>query len=46
MRRAGMGHFVACHFPLIEADDVPAGAVQTRRAPESDAPSATSKGIA
>jgi hypothetical protein len=37
---------VACHFPLIDADEVPVGAVQTRRADGSDAPAATSKGIA
>jgi hypothetical protein len=46
MRRAGMGHYVACHFPLIDADEVPVGAVQTRRPDGSDAPAATSKGIA
>jgi peptide/nickel transport system ATP-binding protein len=46
MRRAGMGHYVACHFPLIDADEVPVGAVQTRRTDGSDAPAVTSKGIA
>jgi peptide/nickel transport system ATP-binding protein len=31
MRRAGMGHYVACHFPLVDADEVPEGAVETLR---------------
>ena len=46
MRRAGMGHYVACHFPLIDADEVPVGAVQTRKASSDGGPAATSKGIA
>jgi hypothetical protein len=26
MRQAGDGHFLACHFPLIDADEVPVAA--------------------
>jgi peptide/nickel transport system ATP-binding protein len=46
MRRVGIGHFVACHFPLVDADEVPAGAVQTKPRARGGAASAPGKGIA
>jgi oligopeptide/dipeptide ABC transporter ATP-binding protein len=48
MRRVGVGHFVACHFPLVDAEEIPEGAVETRpvsRSAATQAP-ATGRGIA
>jgi peptide/nickel transport system ATP-binding protein len=46
MRSVGMGHFVACHFPLVDADEVPGGAVETRKVTSAQAAPAAGRGIA